>query len=541
MGHYRIAIVAHFEQKDDCAPWRAYQDLKLAGHAVEMVELRQCRGLVVEGELDREALRPFEEVFKPDYVAWQGETAEEILQALAGLPEHEGPAPRHFVVDGWVGKDNFGDEFLFKTICDRLRRDWPGCWVSLVGQDPTASLARHGVAGAVHSEKAQINAMLNGASALIFMGGILLDFSTMKSTAGPIELFFNPGSTLPGQAALCQIAALNEVPAVFLGIGAGPLGDEDACRLMRLESLSRPRYIARDAQTERLLLEAGVDGSLVSRGADLAYAADYPPEAARAAAGRIVGELAGCAGYAAFALREQEPHTAGIEAAAAEAADRLFEERGLGSVLLAFDPADAPMQERILGRMRHPQAALSLGTEDFEECCGVLGGADLVVCMRLHGSIIAAAQGVPGVGLAYNVKVGEAYRQLGMEDFLLSVDATGDELAERCLALADGREEASRRMAEGAAEARRLAEGAFEELRDIVDAHEPAPHRQASYPRSVSQEALRRKKAQRELREARGQLQAAQAENAELKARLEEAEASAGGRRGRRRPGRGRG
>ena len=529
MSHYRIAVVGRFDQKADCAPWRTYQDLKLAGHAVEMVDARHCKGLLVDGELDRDMLAPFMDVFAPDYVAYRGESAGEILQALDDAPAHEGPAPRHFVVDGYVGRDNFGDEFLFKTICERLRRDYPGSWVSLVGRNPAGSLARHGVAGLPARDKAGINALLNGASALIFMGGILLDYNPqIKSVAGSVDLFLNPTSTVTVQTALADLAWLNGVPTVYLGIGAGPLAGPDAQGMVRLASLTRPRYIARDGETERLLLDAGVDAALVSRGADLAYAAEYPTEAVTTGRGLVARGTDGDAGYVAWALREHEPYTERIVEAAARAADALYEERGLASVLLAFEPGDAQVNEQVKGRMQHPEAALLQDTDDFDLTTGIIGGAELVVAMRLHGTIVAAAQGVPAVGLSYNVKVAEAYRTLGMEKYLLPVDATGEQVTKACRCLLDKHDEACCRVSEAAAHERAAADAAFEEFEAVVDAHEPAPAPQVDYPRSESVDALRARDAQRKLKRAQAQLKEGEeaieterARSAELQAELD--------------------
>lgn len=557
MSHYRIAIVANFRQTEDCVPWNAYQELKLQGHAVEMIERGRFPGLVTKDVLDEEELRPFVEVFQPDYISYRDETADQILDALADAPAHEGEAPRHFVVEGYVGRDNFGDEFLFKTICERLRSVWPGCCISLIGENPRASLARHGVSGTTASQKGQVNALLNGASALIFMGGVIMDRPMERQTAGLIAPFVNPGPQLPGQTALCELAYLNHTPVVYLGAGAGPLSNPDAQRMVQLGSLTRPHYIMRDEESVRLLRESGVDGSLVSRRADLAFAAHYPEGAAQRGK-QLVDQALSAApeqsavvregeGYAVVALREHEDFTESIEAAVAAAADVLFEQRELVSVFLAFEPGDAAMHTRVRGRMRHPEAALLFGTEDFNDSCAVIGGARFVIAMRLHCTIIAAAQGVPGVGLSYNVKVAEVYRRLGMQDSLLPLDATDAQLTETCLRLADGADEAGRRVAEAAAREAQQADTAFSDLAEIVESHEAQPVRQYPYPRTESGEARSLKQKRKELKaarseldatrtqlhEAQSQLQAAQEENERLKEEAAQSRKPRFGRRGR--------
>lgn len=488
MSYYRILVIGTVDVLETCTVWNTYQDLKLAGHAVELMDVRRYKGLLRDdGEPDENVLGGLIERFAPDYIACRGETADDVLAALAGTPAHDGPCPRHFLLFGFIGPGNFGDEFLTKTICEHLYERYPDCWVSIIGYATNKILARHGLASVRVEHKALVNAWLNGASALVFLGGIIRDDPVEDNTTGIIDMFLNPRMQIPGQTAMLELAYLHGVPAVFLGIGAGPLANPDSQGMVRIGSFMGPRYLTRDAATEQLLLDAGVDGALVSQKADLAWGARYPelPAATR----RTLAE-AGCepGGYVVVSLREFETLTDALEQAVASTLDALYERTGLHAAFLAFAPSDMAVHERVIAYMAHPECTLLLDTDDFDATTGVIRDAAFTLAMRLHCSLIAAAQGVPCIGLDYNVKVAETFVQLGAQQLCLPMDVTAQSLLAACENVLNEREQLAAalqpvRQANGA-----LVAQAYDELFAAIDAHEPHPTRQFPYTRCVSRE-----------------------------------------------------
>ena len=146
MRHYRIAIVAPVEYRADNPVWRCFEDLRLAGHAVELLDPRRFPDIIDErGAPDLRVLAPFLERFRPDCVTVGNEGAESILARLEGTGAGSDEPARRFVVFGYVGPDNFGDELIFSVVCDQIERRFPGAHIQLIGHDPAATLARHGV------------------------------------------------------------------------------------------------------------------------------------------------------------------------------------------------------------------------------------------------------------------------------------------------------------------------------------------------------------------------------------------------------------
>jgi len=72
------------------------------------------------------------------------------------------------------------------------------------------------------------------------------------------------------------------------------------------------------------------------------------------------------------------------------------------------------------------------------ELMGLVGAMDLVVAMRLHGLVFAAAGGVPAVAWAYDPKVTAFAAEIGLPESL-PVDCTGLALAEALARAWDGR------------------------------------------------------------------------------------------------------
>lgn len=521
MKHYRIAIVAPLETDGNDPTWRCFEGLRLAGHAVEIVDPRRFPfALRADGSLDEGALAAFLRRFRPDCVSLGGESAEEVVARLEASDVEGAPeAARRFVVFGYVGPGNFGDELIFSLICDELERRWPGAQVCLIGHDPQATLRRHGVVSVTTDMKLGADVMLAGADALVYMAGIMFDDPFAAWSAGPVDPFLNPRSEIGGQAAFALMAAARGVPAFFLGIGAGPLQNPDARRLVRLESLVGARYLPRDEETERLLLEAGVPASAVERKADLAFLLD-PRRAAGAAGTFLRGAGLSARGYVAVSLREHWTAPAGFAETAARALDDVYESEGLPAVLVDLAPEDAEVHRAVRQAMRHPEAAFPFAPgDDGAAVVDLLANARCALAMRLHCSIVANACGVPSAGLDYNEKVGAYYRLAGRERFLLPMGAPAQDVAAALRAVADegAGKEGEGELAAAAARFRGLALEAFDELAEAVEARTPEQEPRTFYPRSVSLEELALREAERKLADARAEIDRLRAETAELR------------------------
>ena len=523
MSYYRIAIVAPMEVSEDDPSWRCFESLRLAGHAVEIVDPRTFPfALRSDGSVDDDALRPFLERFRPDVVSLGDESAQSLVERLERSGAKGSDRPwRRFVIFGYVGPGNFGDELIFSLICREIEGRWPGAQVELIGHDPAATLRRHGVVSVTTDRKLEADIMLSGADALVFMAGIMFDDPFEWWSAGPVDPFLNPRSEIGGQAAFTLMAAARGVPSYFLGIGAGPLRNPDARRLVRLESTVGAHYLPRDETTERLLLEAGVPASSVERKADLAFLLD--PSWARGTVAPFL-EKSGLApgSYMAVSLREHRTVPEGFARTVAEALDEAWEREGIPSVLVDLAPEDAAIHRAVRDAMRRPEAAVALAPGDDERLVvDLLANARCALAMRLHCSIVANACGVPSAGFDYNEKVGAYYRLAGSGDSLLPMDASAADIA-----AALGRLERDSTASDSVARFRKLALQAFDRLEEGLGADPPRQEPRTLYPRSISLEELALRDAERSLDGARQEVESLRHQLGEARAECDELLAS---------------
>ena len=93
-----------------------------------------------------------------------------------------------------------------------------------------------------------------------------------------------------------------------------------------------------------------------------------------------------------------------------------------------------------------------------QEFAGLMGGCDLVVSSRLHGAILSLAGGAPTVALEYEPKTRGLMRQIGLEDWVLSMgDSSAEEISAKAAGLLADGSETKRRLSEAMTLARGLA------------------------------------------------------------------------------------
>lgn len=508
MSYYRIALVAPMDYCPDDPTWNCLEYLRLRGHAAEVIDPRRFPNALCDGAPNEDALCPFITRFKPDYLGDGSEGPEAILEELeaSGRRGADEPAPR-FVVFGFVGPDNFGDELIFSILCDQLERRFPNAHVQLIGHNPQATLSRHGVVSVTCEDKIGADVMIRGARCLIYMAGIMFDDPFEQYSAGPVDLFLNPHSEIAGQAAFTIMASTYGVPAVYLGIGAGPLRNPDAQRLVRLEAHLGARYLPRDAETERLLLDSGVPAKQIDREADLAF---LVRDSLRSLPSTGILRRLGLerTPYVVVSLREHRTVPDDFVPTVAHALSRIAARHELSVVFADLSPTDSTIHDAIAARLAPSCTTLHIGADhplgDFVD---LIDSAHAVIAMRLHCSIVANACGVASIGFDYNEKVRAFYQMMERPDMLMSMKVSSDELVATFDTLQRDAKSDAERIARGARRCRELASEAFEKLEQLLDDHtQPDCPERIFYPRSTSLEEAQRDEALEKLRATEAEL-----------------------------------
>jgi polysaccharide pyruvyl transferase WcaK-like protein len=185
--------------------------------------------------------------------------------------------------------------------------------------------------------------------------------------------------------------------------------------------LERARAVVlRDPESVRLARELGVTADKITEAADLALLLK-PARAAEAE--NLLGSVdSGQSTVDSGGGEEARAPICGVILrgwggkepweAAAEACDYASEHLGMKCLLLPFQPEDRALAWRVASTARTAPAVLETPVTPAE-MLALIGRLGVVVTMRLHGLIFAAAQEVPALGLSYDPKVTAFAAQAG--------------------------------------------------------------------------------------------------------------------------------
>lgn len=301
------------------------------------------------------------------------------------------------VLSGYYGFGNAGDEAVLGATVAELRRRLPASELLVLSGDPAATEAMHDVRAAPRWPLSALRRALASADLLLSGGGSLLQNATSFRSLAYYLLTF-------------RLARAAGVPWIIHAQGLGPLRGWWARRLAGGALCGATAVTLRDQESLRLARELGVPEERLTLTADPAFLLE-PVSAAEVDAllseagiddegplvGLVVREWRGA--------REALPGLAQVGRMATEQWGarpvilpfQLPDDREVSHELAALVPGAA-----LLDRELHPRALL-----------GLIGRLDLLVAMRLHALIFAAAQAIPAVGLSYDPKVEALCREAG--------------------------------------------------------------------------------------------------------------------------------
>lgn len=347
--------------------------------------------------------------------------------------------PKRVLLSGYYGFGNAGDEAVCAAVLQALRTHGGDPVVTILSGNPEASLRMHGVP-AVPRKK--IFDILPNSDALIQGGGSLLQDAT--SAASTFYYLW-----------VILAARIIRRPVFIYAQGIGPLR-RPVVRAAVRTVLNRTQAITvRDRASKALLAELGVNRPSIYLTSDPVWALQ-PAPAERAAIiwerqRMPVGDRT-----VTFALRTWPvaPHL-----------DRVVQEAVASLQDRGFEPAFLPMQRpgdeeyaaRLSEAMPHPAPYLK-GGYDPPDMIALAARTGLLVGMRLHALIMAAAGGVPVVGIPYDPKVSALLAEIGAPSTDEAGKVSADSLVEAVESAWEQRGDLSRKMVR---EAERLKDNAL--------------------------------------------------------------------------------
>ena len=357
-----------------------------------------------------------------------------------------------FLISGYYGFGNLGDEALLQVTIERLRARWPGCTIDVLSGDPAATAAAYGVHATPRMDVGRVRGAIDRADVVLSGGGGLL-----QNTTSLRSLLYYGG--------VIRSAVRAGKPAMVFAQSVGPL-DFWGRAVVRNFCKGIAGATVRD-ETSRALLTALLPDVRVERTADPVFLFEPGAEPLDLVA---EGLASGDAPLAIVSVRRWNG-AEGTTATLAAAVDRLAGRHGARVAFLPLGgPADAEAATAVIRRCA--STPVLLPEYRLGQAAQVIGRASFVIGMRLHALIIAARLGVPFLALPYDPKVIgllEALRYPAAPLFVPGEHVPKpDAIAERIDDAWARRDELAAHLRAAAPELERLAERNFEVLGDLV-------------------------------------------------------------------------
>jgi polysaccharide pyruvyl transferase CsaB len=333
-----------------------------------------------------------------------------------------------YLISGYYGEKNAGDEAILAAILQEIGRRDAGAQFTVLSFDPDDTHRRHGqtrfldVISTSLRSPARLRAVMRRADLLISGGGSLLHEADFELHGK--SFLFREGKLrpVPYFLSIIFLARAQGLPVMWYAQGLGPLHTLAARRLVARAASMSQAVTWRDPESARLAYEIGVHAAVQTVVPDPAYAL-LP--AARAEAQAEVGRygLSGKQPYLAVCPRPWLGRS-GYLWALGEALERASQALDLPVLLVPLHELhDPPVCEALAARPGFAGRARAVSPISSPSLLtAVLGGAELVVAMRLHAGILAARAGTPAVVLDYDPKTRAFAEQTGQSRWAVSVD-----------------------------------------------------------------------------------------------------------------------
>jgi polysaccharide pyruvyl transferase CsaB len=333
-----------------------------------------------------------------------------VLTQAPALGRHApGAAPR-VVLAGWYGAGNLGDELLLEIISGWVRDS--GAVPVAISTHPDWTRQTLGIEAVGYGDlPAIVEALAEADLFVLGGGGLFQDYNEFDLAS----LTRFPAWNVSQYAQFLFLADELGLPTLALAQGVGPLRGSQG-REIAADVFSRADGVSvRDDDSARLLQEIGVD-RVVPVAPDPAWSW-RPANGGRSSLRQMYPQLADRP-VLAMILRDW-PFDAGWESACAGALSHAVPD-GWGVLWLDFHrPPDAAatghseIARRMVSRLRTGAHAVWDGA-GVHEAVHLLAQCDACVAMRLHGVLLAAANGLPVVAIEYDGKVSSLARDLSI-------------------------------------------------------------------------------------------------------------------------------
>ena len=300
-----------------------------------------------------------------------------------------------FVISGYYGHENFGDEAILQSIVSGLKTNFENPHITVISNTPEKTKSLYGV-NSVH--KYNFLSLLRGIySCDVFISGggsLLQDVTSFKSLLYYLGLLWT-----------AQI--FNKKTCVYAQ-GIGPLKSR-VSKFLTASILKKTDLITvRDKKSSEILSSMGIGATVT---ADPVWSLETKPVEKTGA--KIGIQLRNWPTLNEIALNT-----------ITEAIVSNFKNTGTQIYLISLQhPADTKIMEKfqiILEQKGFSRQTKLVYNLDAEEIISCISSLDLMVSMRYHGGLIAAKCGVPSLMIAYDPKVIQLAKEISVPCIAMS-------------------------------------------------------------------------------------------------------------------------
>ncbi|HVF84735.1 MAG TPA: polysaccharide pyruvyl transferase CsaB, partial [Abditibacteriaceae bacterium] len=305
--------------------------------------------------------------------------------------------PMNYLLSGYYGFGNAGDEAVLCSVMDAIKAQDAQAHFTITSGDPNSTQERYGneysIAAIPRQNPRALIAAIRSCDMFISGGGSLLqDVTSLRNV-----VYYS---------GLMRLARLMRKPVVVYAQGIGPLNKKLSQKLARAAVQGARVVTVRDNDSKTLLERIGVRRK-IEVVADPVWA--LQPTQSEARANSSIWNVA---------LRSW-PNVENEQAI--EYSKRTFtaiwQAARQSDVTLRFLPMqpveDAPLAKTYRGEMSECDEIVEMNDLHPRDVMAHCGQADVMIAMRLHALIFAAAQGVPCVAINYDPKVESLAKLIG--------------------------------------------------------------------------------------------------------------------------------
>lgn len=337
------------------------------------------------------------------------------------------PDAIRFLISGYYGYANPGDEAILSVLVSELKSNFPDSPIAVISGTPANTERDHSVQAILWSDPLAIAEAVRQADIVITGGGgILHDYGGFSQEGLLSEGNWGLGFHITAGL----LAALYGKPNVLYGIGVGPIFSDIGRRYVKALCDSAAAITVRDEASADVLAQCGVPLDRVQVNADPAFL--FTPASAERAKEILASEQVPSDGPRVGVVTRHWSHEVSAEHWEQETSKALDEflssHQGMHALFIPFqefqgnEEDDFAPARRVQSRMeQRDRTHILQGNYTPAEKAALIGQCNFLLAMRLHALIFAAHAGVPFLAMAYDEKVRQVGRGTGREAFTVEM------------------------------------------------------------------------------------------------------------------------